>query len=129
MNSFINNLIIKIDLAQAITVALVHDWCKINLYTEFQKNVKNDVTGNWDSITAYRHNSDFMIPLGHSEASLWMAQKFFKVNLEMASAIRWHMGKWRACDDEKNELQYANEKFPLVHLIQFADQLSLVKYL
>ena len=34
----------------------------------------------------------------------------------------------RTSDAEFNELQTCNEQFPLVHLLQFADQLALVKY-
>lgn len=121
------DLDIRVD--QLITCTLVHDWCKLNLYTEFKKNVKNDETGNWDQITAFKHNSDIEVPLGHATASMWIANKFFDFTLEQNCAIRWHMGRWHVCDDEKNDLQYANEKYPMVHILQFADQLAITKYL
>lgn len=46
----------------------------------------------------------------------------------MALAIRWHMGRWNVVDSEVNDLQTANENYPMVHMIQFADQLSIVNY-
>lgn len=66
--------------------------------------------------------------LGHGVSSMFLINKFFRLNIEEASAIRWHMGAYRTDDNEFNELQSSNENFMLVHLIQFADQLSLVKY-
>ena len=33
-----------VDLAEAILAAIVHDWCKINFYEEYYRNVKDDET-------------------------------------------------------------------------------------
>ena len=115
-------------LGDAIFCALVHDWCKIDMYEQYTKNVKNEETGLWEKVLAYRYKGNSIINLGHGVSSLFLANKFFRLNLEEASAIRWHMGAYRAVDDEFNELQSCNEQFLLVHLLQFADQLSLVKY-
>ena len=38
----------NINLAEAILVAIVHDWCKINFYESFMRNAKNDATGVWE---------------------------------------------------------------------------------
>lgn len=111
----------------AILVALTHDWCKIGLYESYTRNVKNDRTGSWEPTLAYRHNHE-IVPLGHGVTSMFLAQKFFKLTTEECLALRWHMGHWRVCDSEVNDLQYANENYPLVHLLQFADQLAIVKY-
>lgn len=112
----------------AIKCAMVHDWCKINQYEPYDKWIK-DKDGRWvkDDQPAYRWK-DSAIPLGHGVSSLFIAGKLFSLSTEEAMAIRWHMGHWRVCDDEVGELQQANETYPLVHLLQFADQLSIVKY-
>lgn len=119
----------NLDIASAVLCALVHDWCKINKYEEYQRNVKNDKTGSWERIASYRYKDDIMIPLGHGEASMYMAMKMIKLSIDEACAIRHHMGAWAEQGSYNvNDLQYANENFPLVLLIQFADQLALVKY-
>jgi hypothetical protein len=117
----------SVDLASAILVALVHDWCKIGFYTSYDKNVK-DATGNWVKTQAFKYSGSPMIALGHGAASMYLASKWFNLSDEEALAIRWHMGAWRIVDSECNELQYANENYPLVHMLQFADQLSITKY-
>ena len=115
-------------LGDAVLCALIHDWCKIDLYESYLRNVKNDQTGIWEKVPSYRYKGSAVINLGHGVSSMFLATKFFKLNLEEASAIRWHMGAYRTSDAEFNELQTCNEQFPLVHLLQFADQLALVKY-
>lgn len=115
-------------IGSAVLCALTHDWCKIGLYESYLKNVKNEKTGIWEKEKAFRYKGDSMINLGHGVSSMFLASKFFKLSLEEASAIRWHMGAYRTDSNEFNELQSSNELYPLCHLIQFADQLSLVKY-
>ena len=117
----------KVDKNSAVLIALMHDWCKINYYEPYMRNVKNDQTGQWEQKQAFKYKGA-QIPLGHGVSSLFIAQKFFRLSLEESLAIRWHMGKWRCIDSEDSELQSANENYPLVHLIQFADQLSIVNY-
>lgn len=117
-----------VNLEDAIFASLVHDWCKIGLYLPYMKNIKDDVTGQWDKVPAYKYAEDRTICLGHGVSSLYMVTKFFNVSMEVALAIRWHMGRWNVVDAEINELQQANRNYPLVHLIQFADQLSIVNY-
>ena len=117
-----------INVEDAVLVALVHDWCKIGLYESYTKNVKNDETGTWEKQAAFRRKSEFYVPLGHGVSSYFLASRFFRLSLEEIAAIRWHMGRWNVSDEEVNEFQQANETFPMVHLIQFADQLSITKY-
>lgn len=111
----------------AILVALIHDWCKIGMYKKFNKNVKNEDTGVWESVEAFKRDKP-LLPMGHGAASQYLASRFFKLSLEEALAIRWHMSAWRAVPDEYDELQQANEEYPIVHMLQFADQLSITKY-
>lgn len=110
-------------------VALVHDWCKIGLYQKYSRNVKNDYTGQWEKVDAFkvaenkRNNT-----MGHGVASMFMISQFVRLSVEEALAIRWHMGVWNVCQSEFNDLQDSNEKYPLVHMLQFADQLAITKY-
>ena len=116
-----------VSVESAALIALVHDWCKIGLYESYNRNVKNDVTGKWEQVEAFRTNQKG-VPLGPGVSSMFLASKCFRLSTDEALAIRWHMGAWRVAESEYNEFQLANETVPHVHLIQFADQLSIVKY-
>ena len=107
--------------------ALCHDLCKINLYESYLRNQKNEETGEWEKIPSYRRK-DPMIPFGHGEASLYIAMKLFNVSEDEALAIRWHMARWYTAPELEGSLTTANKRYPLVHMIQFADQLSIVDY-
>lgn len=108
-------------------VALTHDWCKIGMYEMYMRNVKNENTGKWEQVPSYRRNQRG-IPLGHGVTSMFLTSKFFRLGTDEALALRWHMNMWNVANNEMNEIQLANESFPLVHLLQFADQLSITKY-
>lgn len=115
----------SINVAEAIIVAITHDWCKINFYESFMRNVKNEDTGVWEQVPSYRHKpSEY--PFGHGVTSLYMAEKLFKLTLEQALAIRWHMDIYDVSDYEKSDLFDAKEAYPMVRLIQMADQLSIL---
>ena len=115
------------NLGSVAMAALVHDWCKIGLYAKYRKNVKNEDTGKWEQQDAFKYDQKGA-PLGHGVTSMFLAGKFFNLSVEEAAAIRWHMGAYRTVEAEFSEMQMANETYPLVHLIQFADQLSLAKF-
>lgn len=119
----------KVKLEDAIFVALVHDWCKIDLYESYVRNVKNDKTGEWEKQLSYKVKDTPMSCLGHGVSSMFLAQRFFKLSIDEAAAIRWHMGEYNVADNEMNDLHQANETYPMVQLLQFADRLSIVKYL
>lgn len=118
----------SVNYAEAILCAIAHDWCKIGKYEMYLRNVKNEATGQWEKQPSYRYK-DQEIPLGHGETSLYILQRFAPVSIEMACAIRWHMGAWQVHQTAYNEMQHANEIFPLCHLLQFADQLSITSYI
>ena len=116
----------SVNTTEAVLVAIVHDWCKIGTYEEYLRNVKNETTGVWEKVPSYRHlNSP--IPFGHGTTSMFIAQRFFKLSMEQALAIRWHMGAGSVADFENSDFWDANEKYPLVSMIQFADRLSIMK--
>lgn len=117
----------KINICDAALCGLVHDWCKIGLYESYKRNVKNENTGKWESVDAYKR-AEPKFPVGHGDASMYLAGKFFRLSLEEALAIRWHMGHWYTHSCEENDLSTANKTYPLVYMIQFADQLAISYY-
>lgn len=117
----------NVAIQSAAFTALVHDWCKIGMYESYYKNVKNEQTGQWEKQEAYKRNPEG-IPLGHGVTSMYYASKFAVLTDEEALAIRWHMSHWNVCDGEVDEFQRANERYPLVHMLQFADQLAITDY-
>ena len=117
----------NVSIADATMVALVHDWCKIHFYEAYNKNVKNEATGQWEKETAYKVNQKGL-PLGHGTTSLYLASLLMKLTPDQALAIRWHMGEYNVADNEINELQKANATCPMVYLIQFADRLACTEF-
>ena len=115
----------NVNLYEAILAAIVHDWCKIEFYEQYTRNVKDESTGKWNKESAYRYKGS-CLPFGHGVTSMFIAQKFFKLTTEQALAIRWHMGEYNVCDSEKHDLMDANEKYPMVTLLQMADRLSIM---
>ena len=117
----------SVNIEDAIFVALIHDWCKIGLYESYMRNVK-DESGKWVQRAEFKYRDKSLTCFGHGVSSMFLAQKFFRLSLSEAVAIRWHMGFCRVADSDMDELQQANETYPLVHMLQFADQLSIVEY-
>lgn len=111
----------------AALTALTHDWCKIGLYETYMKNVKDDETGVWNKVQAYRYAKP-QFPLGHGVASMYLVNKFIPLNLEESLAIRWHMGEYNCCQNEMSELQEARDNYPLVQMLQMADRLAITSY-
>ena len=112
---------------EATLAALMHDWCKIDYYEAYQKNVKDENTGTWIKETAYRVNQKGM-PLGHGATSMFLASRVLTLTIDQALVIRWHMGRYNVSDKEENEFQKAVNDCPMVYLIQIADQLACNDY-
>lgn len=115
------------DPVSAYLVSLVHDFCKIGLYDPYYRNVKNDETGQWERVQAYKYDKP-QYPFGHGVASMYIAQQFLRLTREEALAIRWHMSEYNCCDNEQSELQEARDRYPLVLLLQTADRFSITAY-
>lgn len=117
-------------LPQSFTlVALTHDWCKIGLYECYMRNVKDEKTGQWNQVKSYRWREEGpSFSFGHGVSSMFLVSRFVNLTVDEAAAIRWHMGSYRCVNDEFSELQTCNERYPLVHMAQFADALSIVRY-
>lgn len=70
--------------------SLFHDICKVNLYQQGVRNVK-DENGQWVKATVYEINEKF--PCGdHADKSIIILQQFIKLLPEEILAIRAHMG-------------------------------------
>ena len=125
-----------VNTCDAIITALTHDWCKIYMYEQYSRNVKNEITKKWEEVPAFRHRDKSTLPvdialllaLGHGAASVELARRYVRLTPQQMAAIRWHMGRWNTCDSEFNDLQFCNTNEPMCHLLQFADQLAIVNY-
>ena len=69
---------------------LLHDLCKANFYKSGTRNVKNEVTGQWEKVPSYSIEDAF--PYGHGEKSVYLIERFMRLRTAEAMAIRWHMG-------------------------------------
>ena len=98
-------------------VALLHDLCKVNCYKPGTRNVKNDVTGQWEKVPTFTF--DDPLPYGHGEKSVYIISGFMRLSREEAMAIRWHMG-FSGMED-KNMVGRALEKYPLAFALSVAD--------
>ena len=119
--------------ASAVFAVLVHDWCKIGRYESYMKNVKNDDTGKWEQVPAFRYKEDSVGRFGHGTQSLIMAMqicntKYTSVSYEEMAAIRWHMDAWDIGHYDEVDLAKCNETIPMVRMVQFADQLAITTY-
>lgn len=101
-------------------VALCHDFCKINFYKEGTRNVKNDVTGQWEKVKMYSVEDAF--PYGHGEKSVFLVERFMRLTTEEAVAIRWHMGGFDDSAKAGNfAISDAYKRYPLAVMTHLAD--------
>ena len=100
--------------------ALLHDLCKANYYKKGTRNVKNDATGQWEKVPSY--SVEDLFPYGHGEKSVFLIERFMKLKVEEAVAIRWHMGGF---DDAAKggcfAISEAYDKYPLAVKLHIAD--------
>jgi hypothetical protein len=107
--------------AESIAICgLLHDVCKANFYSVSMRNVKNDETGQWGKQPFYQVADQF--PYGHGEKSVFLIERFMRLHVDEAVAIRWHMGGFDdavrgGCFAEGN----AYDKYPLALLLHIAD--------
>lgn len=97
--------------------ALLHDICKVDVYTRGTRNVKNEQTGQWDKVPTYFF--DDKLPYGHGEKSVYMITGFMRLTREEAFAIRYHMGF--SGDEPVGNVGKAFEMFPLAFALSTAD--------
>ena len=95
---------------------LLHDVCKVNFYKSEMRNVK--VNGVWEQKPYYTIDEQF--PYGHGEKSVFLIERFMRLSVEEAVAIRYHMGGFDAKDGDYS-LSRAFEKYPLSVFLHVAD--------
>ena len=100
--------------------ALLHDVCKAEFYKTSTRNVKNELTGQWEKVPYYTIEDRY--PFGHGEKSVFLIERFFRLKPAEAIAIRWHMGGF---DDNARVGGYtvsnAFSKYPLAVKLHLAD--------
>lgn len=106
------------DSLESFTIcALLHDLCKAQFYKVSTRNVKNEETGNWEKVPFYA--VDDVFPYGHGEKSVFLIERFMKLRIEEAMAIRWHMGGFE--DSGGFTISLAYQKYPLAVKLHLAD--------
>ena len=100
--------------------ALLHDVCKANFYKPGTRNVKNEATGQWEKVPTFTIEDAF--PYGHGEKSVFLIERFMRLKVEEAIAIRWHMG---GCDEAARggcfAISQAYDQYPLAVKLHLAD--------
>ena len=97
--------------------ALLHDLCKAQFYKVSSRNVKNEETGQWEKVPFYAIEDTF--PYGHGEKSVFLIERFMRLKLDEAMAIRWHMGGFD--DNNGMYVSKAYDKYPLAGKLHLAD--------
>lgn len=97
--------------------ALLHDICKVNVYTRGTRNMKNEETGQWEKVPTFFFDDG--LPYGHGEKSVYMITGFMRLTREEAFAIRYHMGF--SGEENANNVGKAFEMFPLAFALSTAD--------
>ena len=106
------------DSLESFTIcALLHDLCKAQFYKVSTRNVKNEETGNWEKVPFY--SVDDVFPYGHGEKSVFLIERFMKLRIEEAMAIRRHMGGFD--DGGGFTISVAYQKYPLAVKLHLAD--------
>lgn len=98
---------------------LLHDLCKVNFYRQEMRNVK--VNGSWEQQPFY--TIDDQLPYGHGEKSVFIAERFIRLTVEEAIAIRFHMGGFDTKPGDFS-LSRAFEQYPLAVLLHTADLMA-----
>lgn len=100
---------------------LLHDLCKIDYYKIDYRNSK--VNGIWTQVPYY--NVEEILPYGHGEKSVYIANSFIKLTRDEALAINWHMGGFDArVKGGSFAISQAFNISPLVLLLHTADMLA-----
>ena len=97
--------------------ALLHDLCKAQFYKVSTRNVKNEETGQWEKVPYYMVEDSF--PYGHGEKSVFLIERFMRLKIDEAMAIRWHMGGFD--DNSGYAISQAYDRYPLAVKLHLAD--------
>lgn len=100
-----------------IKVALFKDLYKAELYEPYSKNVKNDITGQWESVLAYRYRENRPVYGDLQFSSFMTARKFVDFTEEQIEAIM-HSTATSSFGGDLHEIMRV---YPLVTLTKMAD--------
>jgi len=94
-----------------IIIGLLHDLCKTDAYIYSTTQEK------------YLYNPKSCLPIGHSEKSIALAQRFFRLNEDEILSIRWHMGAFSLDKSNRGMQKDFDKAFenPIVLLTHMAD--------
>ena len=117
-------------LAESLSlVALLHDVCKCNVYTQETRSRK---TGQfypsgkpiWEDYTAYSFHDDFHMI--HGEKSCFLIRGFLgdSFTREEYNAVRWHMGYSDVPNEQRSMVGDAFNQYPLALALHMADQMA-----
>ena len=108
----------KLSLESATIIALFHDICKVNTYTEDVRNVKVD--NQWVQKPYFKYEDT--LPYGHGEKSVYILSGFVKLDRVEAMAINWHMGEYDPrVKGGLYSVQDAFYRYPICFLFHLAD--------
>lgn len=121
------DILARIPRESVIIAALLHDVCKADIYKEGSRNVKNPVTGVWETVPTF--DVDFSrLPCGHGQKSVIRLLKWgFDLTEDEILAILWHMGAWDLplqSAEEKGNMSAAYDKCPLLSILQASDNIA-----
>lgn len=99
-------------------VSLLHDLCKADYYVKEMRNVKDD-KGNWIQVPYYKVDERFHF--GHGAKSVYIIQNFMQLDLDEASAIRYHMGGMEIPNVVEPNVTAVYNDYPLALYAHLAD--------
>lgn len=101
--------------ATMVKTSLLHDLCKCNIYVE---NILK--SGKISDTNPYKKND--MLPIGHSEKSLYLATKIVDLTQDEVMLIRFHMGNF-----DRGFSEYGlnlTKNFPKTLALHFSDWMA-----
>ena len=99
-------------------VGLFHDLTKVNFYKETTRNVKNEITGQWEKVPYYAVENNSALS-GHGYKSARIVNKFMDISDEEYMAIVMHMGF--STDENTATVSETFQKNKLALLLHIAD--------
>lgn len=120
-----NNYVCRYSKDSILICGLLHDISKANFYEKYNKNVKNETTGQWEKVASYkiRENENRFLYGNHEENSEFMVRSFIPLEVEESVAILHHMGETTR-DSSQPDLSAIYTTYNLAALLHAADYLS-----
>lgn len=106
-------------------IALLHDASKANFYESYYRNVKNEITGEWEKVSEYRVRDDEhrFIFGNHEQNSEYIVHTFIPLSVSESTAILHHHGG-QGWDSAKDDVATVFNKHSIACLLHTADVLA-----